>query len=135
MGVNKLAYWKAIIDIIKNGISTWKACWLSLSGRLLLIKIVLSGIPYYYVSVLKAPAKVIQQIEKLIRGFKWRDNMLKEKKILLISIQEMTHYKGGGGVGLHDLSKRNIVFGGKLVCKMVSKPDTKWCMLGTEKDN
>lgn len=126
VGANKSAYRKAIIDRIKNAISTWKTRWLSLSGRLLLIRIVLSGIPNYFMSILKAPARVIHQIEKLIRGFLWRDNMSEENKISLISIQEMTHDKGGGDVGLHDLSKRNIAFGGKLVWQMVSKPDTKW---------
>ncbi|XP_057822586.1 uncharacterized protein LOC131034982 [Cryptomeria japonica] len=86
VGANKLAYWKVIIDRIKNAISTWKARWLSLSGRLLLIKIVLSSIPNYFMSALKAPAGVIHHIEKLIRSFLWRDNMSEEKKIPLISI-------------------------------------------------
>ncbi|XP_059073538.1 uncharacterized protein LOC131874266 [Cryptomeria japonica] len=133
MGANKLAYWKAIIDRIKNAFSTWKARWLSLSGRLLQIKTGLSAIPNYYMSILKAAIGVIQQVEKIIRGFLWRHNMSEEKKISLISIQEMAHDKGGGGVGLHDLSKRNIAFGGKLVWKMVSKPDTKWCRIMQEK--
>lgn len=86
VGANKPAYWKAIINRIKNVISSWKARWLSLSGRLLLIKYVLSVIPNYFMFVLKAPIGVIQHNEKPIRGFLWRDNMSEEKKIPLISI-------------------------------------------------
>lgn len=41
-------------------------------GYIVLIKSVLSGIPMYFMSVFKAPKKVIKELEKLRRSFLWR---------------------------------------------------------------
>lgn len=107
-----------VIERIKNKVLAWKARWMSLSGIILLIKTILATIPNYYISVLKAPRSVIYQIEKLIREFLWKGNLIEEKKIPLISLKNMTLNKGVGGVGLHDISKRNKAFRGKLIWLM-----------------
>lgn len=51
------------------------------------------------------------------------------KKIPLISLDSMSLEESKGGVGLQDISKRNLAFGGKLIWHMYSKPDSKWCSL------
>ena len=72
--------------------------------------------------MLKAPIKVLQHIQKMIRSFFWIGNMNDEKKIPLISLQEMANFKVVGGAGIHNLTKRNEAFGKKLVWKMYQKP-------------
>lgn len=68
-GKNKPSFWQGIINCIKARILVWKARWLSLSGRILLIKSILSAIPSYYFSVLQAPKLVLNQIKSLISDF------------------------------------------------------------------
>ena len=58
MGTNKITFWFPIIDRISARISTWKARWLSLSSRILLVKVVLTVIPNYYLSILNAPSSI-----------------------------------------------------------------------------
>jgi hypothetical protein len=132
MGLNKPSYWKSVIDCIKSRISAWKV-WLSLSGRILLIKIVLSAIPNYYFSILQAPKGIISQIETLILTFLWSDNMNGQKKIPLISIHAMSTSCRTGGVRLPNITNRNKAFGAKLVWQMYEKPSAKWCHLLQEK--
>lgn len=103
MGSNKTSYWTSIIDRIKGRIVAWKVRWLSLLGKILLIKSILASILNYYLAILKAPTLVILQIQKLIRGFLWMGNLSDDKKIPLISLQDMTHTPIVRGVGVHDL--------------------------------
>ena len=128
-GNNKAIFWKSIVNKIKSKISNWKYRWLSLSGKIMLVKSVLASIPNYSMSVLKAPAGIIKQIEKTIRNFIWNNNMSDEKKVPLISLKEMIYDKDSGGIGLHDMSKRNITCGAKLVWRMLRNPERKWCKI------
>lgn len=129
MGANKIQYWFKVIERIKSSVSAWKARWLSFSGHILLIKSVLADIPNYYIDVLKAPKPVILHIEKIIRNFLWRGNLSDVKKIPLILLDNMASDKLSSGVGIHNISKRNLAFGGKLVWHMYSKSDSKWCQI------
>ena len=64
-----------------------------------------------------------------IRNFIWNSNMSDEKKVPLISLKEMIYDKDSGGIGLHDMSKRNIAFGAKLIWRMLRNPESKWCKI------
>ena len=55
------------------------------------------------------------------------------QKILLISLQDMSHTPNVGGAGIHDLSLRNEVFGGKLIWHMYSKSQSTWCKIMQQK--
>lgn len=103
-GSNKAAYWNQIVERIKSRISVWKVRWLSLSGRILLIKSVLAAIPNYCLSILQAPRSIIHQLAKIIKSFLWSNKMIGTKNIPLISLQEMALQYDEGGAGLHDLS-------------------------------
>ena len=78
-------------------------------------------------SILSAPMNVIMQIESIIRGFLWADNMIGVKKIPLISLNEMAIDKSSGGVNLPNLQSRNKSFGAKLVWLIYEREDAKWC--------
>jgi len=57
--VRRLSFLEPIIDRIKARLSGWKSKHLSLDGRLVLLKLVLSSLPVYALSFLKAPAGII----------------------------------------------------------------------------
>ena len=101
--------------------------WLSLSGKILLVRSVLSAIPNYFISVLHAPSSVIKQIRQIITKFLWCGNMSGLRKFPLISLEDMMHDKNCVGVGLHNLALRNKAYGGKLIWQMVNKPNNLSC--------
>ena len=55
------------------------------------------------------------------------------RKIPLISLQDMSQIPAVGGAGVHDLTKRNEAFGGKLVWQMYTKPQYTWCKIMQQK--
>ena len=72
---NKSSYWSSVIQRIQSRIASWKVRWLSLAGRIFLIKSVLAAIPNYLIVVLKIPSRVLVTIQKLIKGFLWLGNL------------------------------------------------------------
>jgi len=67
----RLSFWEPIIDRIKARLSGWKSKHLSLGGRLILLKFVLSSLPVYALSFFKAPVGIISSIESLFNCFFW----------------------------------------------------------------
>ena len=45
----------------------------------------------------------------------------------------MSQIPAVGGAGVHDLTKRNEAFGGKLVWQMYTKPQSTWCKIMQQK--
>ena len=73
LGANmrKVASWQCIIDKIQKKLASWKSCYLSRAGRLILIKSVLNCLPIYYLSLFKLPKKVANEIIRIQRKFLW----------------------------------------------------------------
>jgi len=67
----KLSFWKSVIDRIVTRLSSWNNKFLSLGGRLVLLKSVLSSLPVYFLSFFKAPAGIISSIESILKNFFW----------------------------------------------------------------
>ena len=67
----RAAFWVGVLDIIKSRLGRWKGRFLSLAGRICLIKSILSSIPLFYVSLYKVPSLVLKEIVKLQRNFLW----------------------------------------------------------------
>ncbi|XP_022007868.1 uncharacterized protein LOC110907153 [Helianthus annuus] len=105
--MNLIRNWKPVIDIFKSRLSIWKAKSLSYGGRFTLLKSVLNSLPTYFFSLYKAPAKVIDALERIRRTFFWKgsdDNsymswMAWEKVIAPIEY---------GGLGFGSLRNANL---------------------------
>ncbi|KAL7188457.1 hypothetical protein ACSBR1_038335 [Camellia fascicularis] len=67
LGANpgRLKTWKPIVDRVKGTLASWKRRFLSLAGRLTLIKAVLSSLPVYYLSLFKMPEGVAKELDKI----------------------------------------------------------------------
>jgi hypothetical protein len=60
--LRKLNFWRPLLDRIKSRLSGWKSKNLSLCGRLVLLKFVLSPLPVYFLSLFKVLASIISSI-------------------------------------------------------------------------
>ncbi|RHN49937.1 putative RNA-directed DNA polymerase [Medicago truncatula] len=65
----RLSFWVPVIDRIKSRLSEWKSKHLSLGGRLVLLKSVLSSLPVYALSFFKAPTCIVSSIESILNCF------------------------------------------------------------------
>lgn len=61
--------WTPIISKFQKMLSNWKSKILSVGGRLTLLKSVLGSLTTYYFSLLKAPLKVVKNLESIRRIF------------------------------------------------------------------
>jgi len=67
--VRRLCFWVPLIDRIKSRLSGWKSKHLSLGGRLVLLKSILSSLPVYALSFFKALAGIVSSIESILNCF------------------------------------------------------------------
>ncbi|XP_057415858.1 uncharacterized protein LOC130710563 [Lotus japonicus] len=66
-----LSLWNPVLENMTAKLGLWSSRFLSLSGRLVLIKSVMNAIPLYYMALYKAPKGVIQRLERIMRRFLW----------------------------------------------------------------
>lgn len=92
--------------------STWKANYLSIGGRVTLIKSVLSNLPVYYISIFRCPTSIIKRLERLQREFFWHGTS-PQKKIHLVDWESICKPKEEGGLGIRPLRKMNQALPGK----------------------
>lgn len=63
--------WEGIIEKTERKLANWKAQYLSLGGRTILINSVLDSLPTYVTCLFPLPAKVKERLDKLRRDFLW----------------------------------------------------------------
>lgn len=56
----KFETWRKVIEKVRSRLSVWKRRHLSLGGRIVLVKSVLSNLPIYFLSFWKAPLKLLR---------------------------------------------------------------------------
>ena len=92
LGLPKKHLWDSVVERIEKKLSSWKGRYLSMGGRVTLIKSILSRIPIYFLSCfhcpktvswrierLHCPKTVSWRIERLQRDFLWNDYIVKKK--------------------------------------------------------
>ncbi|XP_028062203.1 uncharacterized protein LOC114265575 [Camellia sinensis] len=125
LGANpkRVSTWEPIIDKVKKRLASWKRRYLSLRGRITLIKSVLSSLPLYYMSIFKMPSKVANLIDKYQRSFLWGDSDNK-RKLHLLNWKTSSVSKHFGGLGFRKIKEANDT----LLCKW-------WWRFATEKSS
>ena len=112
----KSSAWSPIIEKIKRKIMGWGAIWLNLDGKVVLIKAILNSSLLYQCSLLLAPAKILNQIEGLMRTFLWQGGKNGGgKKFALVSWKTIKMPWSEGGLQIEDLRIQNLAMGAKLL--------------------
>ena len=61
--------WNLVVERVEKKLPVWKTQYLSIGGRVTLIKSVLSNLPVYYFCLFKCLASIIKRLEGLEREF------------------------------------------------------------------
>ena len=71
--------WRWILKIVENKIGHWTHKFLSLGGRLILIRSILSGIHVYWFSLARFPSSILNKLRKCLFTFLWDGTPNKHK--------------------------------------------------------
>ena len=114
-----------MIERVQSKLEGWKSKCLSPAGRLFLLKAVVSPIPEYFMQCCKLPARVCEDIDRLVRNFLWGSTSNK-KKIHLVGWNKVTNPKELGGLEIFQAKARNSALLAKLCWRIASCPDMPW---------
>lgn len=76
-----------------------------------MIKVALSNVPVYYISLFKIPLKVNLAFEKCQRDFLWEGG--REKNAHLVNWRDVYRSKEYGGLGVDQFKEKNLALPGK----------------------
>jgi len=116
--------WKPVIENLQKMLSNWKGKHLSMGGRVVLLNVVLSSIPLYFLSFFKAPKKVLQEIVKIQRSFLW-GGVEENKKICWLSWNNVCKTKEGG-LGIKNVEEFNLALLSKWKWRIITEENAIW---------
>ncbi|GAU17363.1 hypothetical protein TSUD_232390 [Trifolium subterraneum] len=122
----KLQFWSPLVNRIRDRLSGWKCKNLSIGGRLILLKSVLSSIPVYFLSFFKAPSGIISALESIFCQFLWGGSE-ENRKLSWIKWDTICLQREHGGLGVRRLKEFNISLLGKWVWRLLEAGDSFWC--------
>lgn len=64
----KLSTWNPVVEKVKRILLSWNSKYISLGGRVILLKSVLHSLPIYFLSLFKAPKGIIFVLESLFEN-------------------------------------------------------------------
>ncbi|GKB88254.1 putative RNA-directed DNA polymerase, eukaryota, reverse transcriptase zinc-binding domain protein [Tanacetum coccineum] len=97
--MNLCSNWEVVIQKFRSKLSLWKACLLSVGGRLSLIKSVLSSLTIYYMSIYMMPITVQKKLESMRNNFFIGGDM-DDKKMTWVRWKKCLENKDLGGLGI-----------------------------------
>lgn len=106
----------------------WKARFLSLPARSLLIQTVMAAIPAYVMQCVALPVSLCNKLDAVQRNFLWGDTD-ERKKIHLVSWKKVTKPKNQGGLGLTTSRTKNLGLLTKLSWDFINKPNALWAQV------
>ncbi|XP_076936463.1 uncharacterized protein LOC143603585 [Bidens hawaiensis] len=123
--MNRTTNWEPVVSTFKRRLSKWKANTLSIGGWVTLIKSVLDSLPLYYFSLFKAPVKVINNLEGIMRRFLWGGSV-EVRKMSWVSWEIVTKSIRDGGLGIARLDINNIALLGKWLWRFYIEQKALW---------
>jgi hypothetical protein len=101
-GSYKTMDWQWLVDRFETRINHWCNKWLTLGGRLILIKVVLESLPVYWMTLAHISVTVLTKLRRLSYDFLWAGNKTK-KCYHLCNWQIIAKPKQLGGWGLRNI--------------------------------
>ena len=103
------SFWNPIIKKVEQRLAPWKRAFISKGGRLVLIKVVMSSLPTYFMTVFLLPVAVAvaKKLEKFQRNFFWNDGIVK-KKIHHVDWESLSMNKRKRGLGIGRMRDKGL---------------------------
>ncbi|CAN1270601.1 Putative ribonuclease H protein At1g65750 [Linum perenne] len=117
--------WEPVIHNTRLRLETWKARMLSFGGRVTLLKSVLSQLPIFYFSILRAPMSVIKELERIQNRFLWEGGG-GDRKQHLVRWDIVKAPMSSGGLGVLDLKLLNTTLLSKWIWRYVKERNAWW---------
>ena len=117
--------WNPILEKMERRLAGLKRLYLSKGDRVTLIKITLSNLPTYFLSLFHIPAVVVNKIEKLYWNFLW-GGIGDEPKFHLVKWASVCSPISLGGLGIRKVSIFNEVLLGKWLWRFEIEKDALW---------
>jgi len=121
----KAKFWDPVLTKLKAKLNVWKGRFLSMAGRVCLIKLVITMVSLFYLSIFKALGSIYQSIIGIQRRFLW--GWGKEKRpISWVNWEDVCKPKEEGGWGIRDIRKFNYALLAKWRWRFVSEEKGRW---------
>ncbi|GKC34452.1 putative RNA-directed DNA polymerase, eukaryota, reverse transcriptase zinc-binding domain protein, partial [Tanacetum coccineum] len=117
--------WNEVVNRLRAMLTVWKAKTLSIGGRLTLIKYILGGLHVYYLSLFKAPQKVLKLLESIRCHFFWGSNE-SQKGICCVKWNTILLELNLGGLGIGSIHAKNLDLIGKWKWRFLTEKDALW---------
>nr|GFC64860.1 RNA-directed DNA polymerase, eukaryota [Tanacetum cinerariifolium] len=117
--------WSDVILKLKSRLSKWKTKFLSIGGRVTLLKSVLGASLLYYMSIFKAPKGVLKEMESIRNNF-FIGAVSSDKKITWVAWNKVLASKEKGGLGVSSYYALNRALLLKWVWRFVSQDGSLW---------
>ena len=102
-----------IVEKVMGKLVGWKARFLSFTGRVVLVKSVMSAIPNYVMQATPLPTHLCDKLDKISRDFLWGSTS--EKRIIhLVGWNKIVRSKEEGGLGIQAAKAKNLALLAKL---------------------
>ncbi|CAJ2631793.1 unnamed protein product [Trifolium pratense] len=121
----RLCFWEPVLDRLKNRLSGWSSRFLSIGGRLVLLKSVLTSLPVYALSFFKAPSGTISSIESILIKF-FLGGSENIRKVSWINWNTICLRKEYGGLGVRQLREFNLALLGKWCWRILVDREGLW---------
>jgi hypothetical protein len=118
-----------LIDKLADRLPGWKASMVNMAGRTTLVKAVLTAIPIYHLIALQCPKWVIKAIDKIRRGFLWKDRKDVKGGHCMVSWAKVCRPFDLGALGLHNLEVLGWVLNMRWLWMKKTQPNPMWADL------
>ena len=119
------ATFQHILDRVEKRLSGWRTKFLSLAGRVTLIRTTVAAIPAYTMQTCRLPRSVCDDLDRKIRRFLWAGTS-GERKAHLVAWATVTRSVSEGGLGIPASRELNSASMAKLGWRMLQEPEALW---------
>jgi len=117
------------IEKIANKLPGWKASLMTLAGRAVLVKSVLTAIPIYILVAIKVPKWFLRAVDKIRRGFLWTGRQRANGGCCLVAWEKVMRPLDLGGLGIHNLEVLGWALQMRWLWMEKTRPDRPWAGL------
>lgn len=118
--LRRVKTWLPLVEMFKSKLSSWRNKLLSLGGRIVLLKSVISSLLIYYFSFYLAPISILKKLKSLQINFLWGGD-LENRKTAWIKWDKICLPISKGGLGIKNLELLNIALLGKWRFKLLTE--------------